>query len=589
MTIRTRLAIWFTVAALLPAVILVAFSVGEAGRRFRIRAEEELQRAEERGQEELRQFRLELSSALRRALESSRVEALIDTATGTGERYPNLYLAAGEIGNELALGLDFLDFLRDDGTVLSSMQWKEFAGHRDPYWKELESLEDGAFILGPVRVFERDRLAMRVLYRRRGVTIVGGRAVDTSLLGRFSAGARGLVYLVDRVSERVLSAGGTDVERRLAAELTRRLVENSERIEPGSRWHLSAGDFYVGAVELSSGGEGEPAGEIIFLYPSKELDEAVAGLLTTFTLAAAVGVAIALIMGFFVARNVAKPLGQLVHAFDMVSLGDFSPRLTRRRRDELGNLIESFNGMAQDLETLRDQLIRTERVAAWQEVARKVAHEIKNPLSPIQLSIETLRKARERRHPEFESIFNESTLTILEEVEKIRRIVQEFSDFARMPEPVFEPTDLHQVAEKVVRLCRPLEVGIEVRWRVEPVPNIEADGDQIARLLTNLVLNAMEAMGESGGELTISIGLQRGQPPRDRRWVRIAVADNGPGMPEAVRRSVFTPYFTTKPDGSGLGLVIAQRIAEQHGGHISIDSVPGRGTVVEVLLPLTRN
>ena len=589
MTIRTRLAVWFTIAALLPAVILVAFSVGEAGRRFRIRAEEELQRAEERGGEELQQFRRELSSALRRALESSKVEDLIDTATGTGERYPNLYLAAGELGNELALGLDFLDFLRDDGTVLSSLQWKEFAGHRDPYWEQLAGVEDGAFVLGPVRVFERDRLAMRVLYRRRGITIVGGRAVDATLLSRFSAGARGLIYLVDRVSGRVLSSGGTDVERRLAAELKRRLIEDLEQIESGRRWHLSAGDFYVGAVELEAGGEGEPAGEIIFLYPSKELDEAVAGLLTTFILAAAVGVVIALIMGFFVARNVARPLGQLVHAFDMVSLGDFSPRLSRHKRDELGGLFDSFNGMAQDLETLRDQLIRSERVAAWQEVARKVAHEIKNPLSPIQLSIETLRKARERRHQEFESIFNESTLTILEEVEKIRRIVQEFSDFARMPEPVFEPTDLRQVAEKVVRLCRPHEKGIEVRWRVERVPNIDADRDQIARLLTNLVLNATEAMGDAGGEITISIGLHRGQPPRDRRYVRIAVDDNGPGMPEDVRRSVFTPYFTTKPDGTGLGLVIAQRIAEQHGGRIAIDSVPDRGTVVEVMLPLTRN
>jgi len=505
----------------------------------------------------------------------------------SGERFPNLFQAAGEINADLALGLDFLDFLRSDGTVLSSLQWMEFAGHRDPYWEQIKRLSDGQSVIGPVRIGERDRLAMRVAFKRRGITIIGGRAIDDRFLTRFRTSARGLVFLVDRVAGRVFSAGGTDLERRLASELAVRFIEGEGTgagTAEGRRWSLSAGEFFVGAVPLKrTGGDAESPAEILFLYPSKDLDEAVAGLVTTFILAAAVGVGLALLMGFAVARNVARPLHKLINGFELVALGDFSVHLERRgsRRDELTELFSAFNGMTEDLAALRRQLVRSERIAAWQEVARKVAHEIKNPLSPIQLSIETLRKVHERGHPEFEKIFSESTATILEEVEKIRRIVQEFSDFARMPEPEFRPTDLREVAEKVVRLCRPQLEGVEVETRFGELPPVSADPDQIARLLTNLVLNAAEALGGRG-----SLKLTVDRPPESAgRWARLIVADDGPGMSEHVRRAIFTPYFTTKPDGTGLGLVIAQRIVEQHKGRISIESEEGRGTAVEVLLP----
>jgi two-component system nitrogen regulation sensor histidine kinase NtrY len=589
-TIRTRLSLWFTVAALLPAVILVIFSVSEAGRRFRSRAMEELRQVQESGNLELQQFRDEIAGALQRALESQKVGQIIDTVTGEGEQIPNIFLAAEEINADMALGFDFLDFLRADGTVLSSLEWKEFAGHTDIYWRQIDATPEGGMLVGPVRVEERDRLALRIIFRRRGVTIAGGKALDENLLGRFYTGARSLVFLVDRVGGQVLSEGGTDAERRMAGELARRIATEPGVLEGGQaagRWSLSAGQYFVRSIPLQEG-KGATAGAVLFLYPSEELDEAIAGLLTTFTLAAAVGVGLALLLGFSVARNVAKPLRQLINGFELVALGDFSFRLKRgRRSDEIAGLFEEFNGMAEDLGELRERLMRTERVAAWQEVARKVAHEIKNPLSPIQLSIETLRKVHERRHPDFESIFKESTQTILEEVEKIRRIVQEFSDFARMPEPEFGEVDLSSAFEKVLRLLAPRMGGIKVERRFEELPPVSADEDQIARMLTNLVLNAIEAMTGSGRLVLV---LERARPRSGRgRWVRIAIADSGPGMSEEVRRSLFTPYFTTKTAGTGLGLVIAQRIAEQHHGRISVASEEGRGTVVEVLMPARRD
>jgi nitrogen fixation/metabolism regulation signal transduction histidine kinase len=267
-----------------------------------------------------------------------------------------------------------------------------------------------------------------------------------------------------------------------------------------------------------------------------------------------------------------------------VALGDFSIRLRSRRKDELGEILTSFNRMADDLEKLRKQLLRSERLAAWQEVARKIAHEIKNPLSPIQISIETLRKVHKRKHPEFKTIFQESTQTILEEVEKIRHIVQEFSDFARMPEPSFQPTDLNEVVAKAVRLFRPQLGKVKLVERLKPVPSISADPEQLHRMLLNLVGNALEAL-ESKGTLTISLDASPARGKRQAETARITVEDDGPGMEEEVISKLFTPYFTTKPEGSGLGLVIAQRIVEQHKGRLNVTSAPDKGTKIEVHLP----
>lgn len=579
MTIRTKLSIWFVLAALLPTVIITIFAAGDASRRFRERAIEELSEAEAIGRSELDELRRDVANTLKRALDDQRVQDFLRNVTESSEPIDDAWSFAGEIGQAPGLEFDYLDFLSEDGIVISSMEWKEYASYKHPHWERIEDLHDGSVVVGPVRVVERDFLSLRAVFRPNGLVVVGGIALDMRILSGFHISSRAQVFLLDRVSGRVLSEHLTDYESRMAAELEDKL--GGQLPEDSTQISLASGDYFFRAVPLGRNNDSS-SGAILLLYPRKELDEAITGLLTTFLLAAAVGIGLALILGFVIARRVASPLRQLIYGFDLVALGDFSTRIKSKRSDEFGGIFNSFNRMAEDLGELRRQLVRTERIAAWQEVARKVAHEIKNPLSPIQVSIETLQKVRERRHPDFDAIFRESTETILEEVENIRRIVQEFSEFARMPEPQMRPTNLREVCEKVVRLCSPKLGQVQLEVSLEELERANADPEQVHRMLVNLVLNALEAVGAEG---MISLRLERAQE-LDGRWARFVVADDGPGMSAAVQEQLFTPYFTTKPKGSGLGLAIVQRIVEQHKGRINIESEEGRGTSVEVLIPV---
>jgi nitrogen fixation/metabolism regulation signal transduction histidine kinase len=370
-------------------------------------------------------------------------------------------------------------------------------------------------------------------------------------------------------------------------EEMRMLIQETKSGSRAEQLSLSSGEYYFDQIPLS---EINPdLGAVMFLYPRSELDEEISGIWMTFLLAAAAGLVIAVLLGIVVSSRVGMPLRKLVYGFDLVALGDFSHRLRSGRNDEIGELFNAYNRMTEDLDSLRRQLVRTERVAAWQEIARKIAHEIKNPLSPIQISIETLRKVYERSHPDFESIFRESTATILEEVEKIRTIVQEFSDFARMPEPEYELVDLKDVIEKAIRLFKPQLSDVVLELRLDDVPQIKADPEQLHRALVNLIGNALDAI-EGSGSLGIILEQMNPRMLRARRkgkarFVKISVTDDGPGVSEEDMQRVFTPYFTTKDDGTGLGLVIVQKIIEQHKGRLNFRSAQGGGTVVEIILP----
>jgi nitrogen fixation/metabolism regulation signal transduction histidine kinase len=225
-------------------------------------------------------------------------------------------------------------------------------------------------------------------------------------------------------------------------------------------------------------------------------------------------------------------------------------------------------------------LLQAQRDAAWGEVARRLAHEIKNPLTPIQLCADRMRRHFSGAPAATQALVEECTSTIVGEVDSLKALVDEFSQFARMPAPRAAPTDLHALLNEALALYQGLlgDVKIE-RQFADGLPKGRVDGEQIRRVIINLVDNAIEAMNRSG-VITIETYHEPGS-----NLVRLTVSDNGPGIPVAEREKLFMPYYSTKRRGSGLGLAIVRRIVAEHGGTIEVgDNVP-RGTTFTIELP----
>jgi signal transduction histidine kinase len=289
---------------------------------------------------------------------------------------------------------------------------------------------------------------------------------------------------------------------------------------------------------------------------------------------------IVVVIGLFVARRTARDLDRLVEGSLHAARGDLDHRVPVRSNDEVGAVANAFNLMMEDLKTSKEKLVIAERIAAWQEIARRLAHEIKNPLTPIQMAMDTLKKSWKKQHPDFGEIVEESTTTVLEEADRLKHIVTEFSDFARMPKPELVRVDLNEVVRGSLALYQgAVPVSAELDDRA---PQLDADKGQLNQMLLNLVENARDAIGaRDGGRIVVQTKLAG-----DR--AQLVVEDNGPGVPSDLKDKVFAPYFTTKhaKGGTGLGLAIVHRIVNDHGGRITIVDAPGGGARFTIELPL---
>lgn len=294
-------------------------------------------------------------------------------------------------------------------------------------------------------------------------------------------------------------------------------------------------------------------------------------------LAVAAGLALPL------SRAISGPLRDLTRATRRVARGDLKARVETGNRDEIKDLVDSFNQMAGDLDRQRTDLERSNRLAAWAEMARQVAHEVKNPLTPIQLSTEHLQRVWRDGAPDFGATLATCTDTILRQVRTLRGIVTEFSAFARPPAPEPESVDPGRLVEEAVRPYRgALPPGVRLDLEVEAgLPKLRLDRRLVVRAVLNLVENALHAVGDEG-LITVRV---RGT---GKEAVAILVEDDGPGLsPEALARA-FEPFFSTKSDGSGLGLALVRRVAEDHGGSITLAGPAGGPTVATLLFPLDR-
>lgn len=286
----------------------------------------------------------------------------------------------------------------------------------------------------------------------------------------------------------------------------------------------------------------------------------------------------ALLIALLLSRGLARPIVKMAAQAREVVGGEPKP-VKGEGGKELLELADAFNQAIADLTQLRKRLAATERIAARREIARRVAHEIKNPLAPIRAAVETLRRLRARNDPAFDEYFDEATRTVLEEVTRISNIVSEFTRFARLPPPNPSPTELGEVAKKVVNLHS--SSGATLELSLSPVPIVNADADQMVQVLTNLIQNAIDA-AKPTGDPRVSVRLAPHGPDK----VLLSVRDNGPGVPAELRDKLFEPYVTTKPEGTGLGLAIVHRIVVEHGGEIVYADAPGGGAEFTLMLPV---
>ncbi len=302
-------------------------------------------------------------------------------------------------------------------------------------------------------------------------------------------------------------------------------------------------------------------------------------------------VVVVMLTGVVLANALAQPIAQLREGLEAVGEGRFTRSLSVDTRDEIGDLVQTFNEMRDQLAESRRKLARQERELAWREMARQVAHEIKNPLTPMKLSIQHLRRAFERANgasesSQFAEVFDRITSTLIEQVESLVRIADEFSTFARLPTRVPEPVDLTDIIQEAASLMEEEAANhdaLTLELPDDPLV-VEADREELRRVYINLLKNALQALPDDR-EGRVRVIARREQAEEGPR-VYSAVLDNGTGIPTDVQDKVFEPNFSTKTSGTGLGLAIAQKSIDELGGEIGYETTEGEGTTFWIRLPL---
>ncbi|HEX3355085.1 MAG TPA: ATP-binding protein [Terriglobales bacterium] len=486
--------------------------------------------------------------------------------------------------------LDFLEVVDQHGTILSSAQWPAKFGYKDSslpagtapkvaFLRQEELPEGAALSLAAIRPVE---------IGERPLLIIGGRRLDKDFLESLElpAGMRAMLYrnLARGFSPEMLVTA-SDVPQSLSqlAPLIEQVQQQRQDASALLHWSANpADDESMHAIPLN-GPDKQLLGILLVGNTRRPYVELRNRIRSAALLAGAAGIVLAILFSGWAASRVTRPVDQLAAAAREVAAGNWNTRVVVSSNDELGALAESFNRMTAELLQQREQLVRTERVAAWRELARRLAHELKNPLFPLQLTVENLVRARQHSAEQFDEVFRESSSTLLAEIANLKAIISRFSEFSRMPQPQFQPVEVNELVQNVARLLRgqlrsPELSSIECRMELsENLGPVAGDPELLHRALSNLALNAMDAMPQ-GGLLTLRTG---GKGDR----VIVEVADTGTGLTAEECDRLFTPYYTSKTQGTGLGLAIVQSVISDHGGRISVRSRPGQGTTFVIELP----
>lgn len=564
-SLRARLLIAFVLVAIPPLALLAVSASSLISRSFEETARRRLREA--------------LASASARLVELRREADVRLTAVARDDLADPPASAAEDrtVAGVIAVrrGLEAFEIVDDAGRVVSSRHWPAGFGlpERDERVADEPPLRLATVAQGPASA---QRLALMpsrtVRWRGSAATIRGGRLVDADFLGDLGRSMGVDVAFYDATRRRWTASADSPLARWSPPRFSGSEAQGDDRLG-GVAWRWAAGRL---AEDLW-----------LVVAAPRTMEAALADKFLRLALFASLAaVAAALGAAFLLSRRIARPVRELADGARRIAAGQRAGPVRADTGGEIGELADAFNALGGDLDASRARLVQAERVAAWREMARRLAHELKNPLFPIQLSIETLRRAAEQdgaAGPDGErrlaQLVRDSSDTILDELRALKRIVEEFSEFARLPRPRLTPGDLNATVEQTLDLYRPRAGEVRLTAQLDPrLPHVTFDRDLVARALGNLVANALEAM-PGGGELRVRTALGHGE-------VRLTVEDSGPGLDADQRRRLFTPYHTTKAGGTGLGLAIVQGIASDHGGRVEVHSEPGQGASFTLVLPL---
>ncbi len=597
MSLRQRLLLLFslTVAA---SVAAVAWTVLVRIRHvFEQRDQQETALVVSQFEREFQHRSNNVAAAIDRLASSERARRIASEIAQSGDTAP--YFNEAQIMARDA-ELDFLELVGRDGAVISSAQWPARFGYPEPAasapvqgtFLKAEELPDNSSSLG--------MFAMRAVEGSEGaVRLIGGKRLDQTFLADLPAGPGMTVGLY------------TDATAGAAPPFESKQLAGASGDVPGAARYQPLID--------SARKSGQEASSILYITPRRDdsvnataipLKNEAGNVLAVLTVAisrnglveaqghirsiayavAGCGILLAIVFSLWITARVSRPIEELAHAAQEIASGNWEVEVPERGHDEVTALACSFNHMTGQLRSQRERLVQSERVAAWRELARRLAHELKNPLFPLQLTVENLTRARSLPADEFDEVFRESTSTLGTEIANLKTIIGRFSDFSKMPKPELERIDACEVVTRVALVYLGLgslpaespdaQASKEINYSVE-IPTsplfIYADPELLHRALSNLLLNAMDAMPE-GGTLTLSA-----KPRNDT--IEIRVSDTGTGLtPEECER-LFTPYYTTKQHGTGLGLAIVQSVIADHGGSVAVESRAGAGATFIITLP----
>src|SRR5882724_4955434 len=590
MSFRTKLFLLF-LATVLASVSAVTYSVTHYTRAAY--EEADMQRTQalvEQFQKEFAQQRELVARQVENVTNSEvTLKMAIDVERANADQSLYVRDAAGAAQEH---GLNFMEFVIADGTLISSAQYPARVGYKETWVANGKDWNGTEAFLRREELPNEVAVALTAVRTQPNVTqpfyAVGGRRLDQNFLASLvaPAGMRTLLYLnLDQsfVPSDITSATGAVDQPERFAPIIEKIQKQPAPMVQTIQWNENAASAEVFHVLPLAGRNGELLGALLVGSSRGDLVLLTRHIMKISGVVAAAAMLVGLFLTWWVSARITKPIEELAEGARDVAAGHWDTRIHLTGRDETGQLAAAFNHMTQTLSTQRERLVQTERVAAWRELARRLAHELRNPLFPLQITVENMQRARQLGPDQFLEVFNESTATLKAELANLNTIVGRFSDFSKMPAPQFVRVNVNEALRNAVRLFEPQfnEVGKPTitpeLFLTEPLPDIDADPDLLHRAFQNLVLNALDAM-PAGGTLT----LRTSETPTG---IRIEVSDSGKGLtPEECSR-LFTPYYTTKQQGTGLGLAIVQSVASDHRGTISVSSEEGRGTAFRIDLP----